>query len=224
MSRSDLNRWHLLARGGIIEHRLDLEHIDSKNKNDWLPVHLAKNSATANWLTELTLTKNIALDDIVMPALINNAQSIQTKYGQDLYDFFIEQGFSSSQATSAATTPSTQSRIELSYYWLSLVNFEPFLYYNKNNPIEVALSYSNSYFFMALKELMNKKPELESIIKLLINACSYTIGDIYLKKDRAFQLKQVLKQHFDIDKKINHITVNGINNNNGSAINKLEGF
>lgn len=225
MSRRDLNRWHLLARGGIIDHDFSaFQLLSQKNKNGWLPVHLAKNKNTAQWLYDLTTQQNISINDIVQPALINNAQSIQTKYGIDLMTFLVEEKFSLFQAKNAAVIPSTQSRIDLSYYWLSLANFDSFFHEKKHNPIENAIAYSNSYFFIALHQLIIEQPSLKSIVILLINSCPYEIGDIYLQKDRAFQLKQVLKQHFDIDKKINHITVNGINSSNGTAINNLEGF
>jgi hypothetical protein len=225
MSRPDLNKWHLLARGGIIsKESLNSDLLIQPNKNGWLPVHLAKNKSTAAWLYELTLKSGIDLEQIVTPALINNAQSIQTKYGQDLMTFLMEQHFSPAEAKTASLSPNTQSRIDLSLFWLELANLESFLTMKEKNPIEIAICYSNSYFFMALQKLTTDTPSLKPLLYLLISSCPYNIGEHYLISDRAFQLQQILKQVFNIDKKINQNTINGFNKESDNAINNLEGF
>lgn len=230
MSRPDLNVWHLIARGGLTPNdSYDLSLLKEKNKREWLPVHLAKNVVIAKWLYEKTVEQGVTHDDIVNRALINNAQSIQTKYDKDLMDFFIEQGFSVEQAKKASIEPTTQSRIELSAYWLSLCDFNTFLNSDHlSNPLYTAINYSNSYFMFALINILKlqtfKNEAQSNIILQALEKYPYKIGSIYYISDRAFQLQQIIKQNFSINIAISTNTVNGVNPVTNCSIANLEGF
>lgn len=229
MSRPDLNIWHLIARGGLLPNdKYALSLLLDKNKKGWLPVHLAKNTQSAVWLYNKTREQGVIHEDIVNLSLINNAQSIQTKYDKDLTDFFLEQGFEPADAKKAAIPPSTQSRIDLSYYWISLCDFNIFKNSNslENNPLYIALCYSNSYFLFALVDIL-KNDLKESNFKLIqdkLNQYSDCIGSVYYIADRAFQLQQIIKQFFNIEIPISNNTINGMNVMTNNAIENLEGF
>ena len=106
-----------MARSGVSKD-VDASLLVQRNKNDWLPVHLAKNTPIAEILIRET-AKHLPLVDIVLPCIRNNAQSIQTQYGADLEIFLMEQGFTAKEAKQGAV-PSTRERIDLAKLYLPL--------------------------------------------------------------------------------------------------------
>ena len=190
-TRTDLTIAHLVARSGI-KKTFDTIDLTSPNKNYWLPVHLSKNKEIAEFLMDLTKPL-LPLDSILLPAIKNNTQSIQTQYGNDLEEFLIEQGFSKQDAKNAATEPTNFERINLSLYFLNLV--EPSMISKFDfNPLDLAISHCNSFFFFALNESINKNLIIESFKKSIYS----NIGEHFFIKERAFQVKQQLKQFFDL--------------------------
>lgn len=218
-SRNDLNIYHLLARGGLNAyiHDYDKSLLLQYNKNGWLPVHLSKNKEIAQILYDETIKQGISHEEIVHKALLNNAQSIQTKYGKDLLEFFKEQQFSLTDCNKAATEPSYLQRIDLSFFWLNHVNFSD-VFHSIEDCINIALQYSNSYFFFALHKINHHE------IYELIHRSHVTIGEDYYISDRAFQLQELLMQKYNKYLPIAHNTINLKNFQTNDYLKNLEGF
>ncbi|HDR9189416.1 TPA: hypothetical protein QDB51_003506 [Burkholderia vietnamiensis] len=216
--RGDLNLAHLVARSGVSKD-VDASLLVQRNKNDWLPVHLAKNTHIAEILMRET-AKHLPLVDIVLPCIRNNAQSIQTQYGTDLEIFLMEQGFTTKEAKQGAVPPSTRERIELAKLYLSLVD-PTWLQQFDFNPLEVALSHCNSYFLFAL----HTQPESlqKDLVEAFRGSIQVKIGSAFYLSDRAFQVKQQLKQFWGIHVPITTVLPTNYGQQTDDALKNLEG-
>ena len=216
--RGDLNLAHLVARSGVSKD-VDASLLVQRNKNDWLPVHLAKNTPIAEILIRET-AKHLPLVDIVLPCIRNNAQSIQTQYGTDLEIFLMEQGFTAKEAKQGAVPPSTRERIDLAKLYLSLVD-PAWLQQFDFNPLEVALSHCNSYFLFAL----HAQPESlqKDLVEAFRGSIQVKIGSAFYLSDRAFQVKQQLKQFWGIHVPITTVLPTNYGQQTDDALKNLEG-
>jgi hypothetical protein len=223
--RNDLNIWHILARGGIVSKEdftnpnYDISLLNKENKNGWFPVNLAKNLNSAELLFEETIKQNININNLIYKSLINNAESSQTKYDNDLVNFFIEKGIALNEAKKAGQEPDFQSRLNLAEFWLTKTNFNNF---KENNPIDIAIKNSNSFFFFALLKIKNEDYQL--FIKNLINNSSSIIGSSFFISERAFQLQQIIKQYYNINITISTQITNIDNLSSDDSLLNLEGF
>ncbi len=213
-TRNDLNLAHICCRSGIFKS-IDKELLSLRNKNDWLPIHLAKNKFIFDKYYEDT--KSFISDkDIFTYCLKNNAESSQTKYGIDLYNFLIEQSFPKNEAKLGSQSPSYSDRLLLSSFYLSSFDLN-WLSELDFNPIDIAIKNSNHVFFQAIIQT-NKKEIFEFFIK---NSNS-KIGEEFLDKPSAFKVKQILKQSFQHHINISYGTLNFDLKSNDSLKN-LEG-
>lgn len=192
--RNDLNLAHLVARSGVLKD-FNSSFLTQENKNNWLPVHLSKNKAIAEILIKET-SLLLPFEKIIIYCIKNNVQSIQTQYGYDLEKYLLEREFTNKEAKIGSSLPTEFDRIELSSYYLSLLDIKYFPLFDFN-PIALALSHCNSYFFFALNK--------SSIGREFINYFSdfnKVIGNDYFIKERAFQVKQQFKQFWNINLEI----------------------
>lgn len=221
-TRNDLNYCHLLARGGLVDSQYNKELLLQPNKNGWLPVHLAKNKATAQWLYQDSLNQGLTKHDIIYKALLNNAESMQTKYGSDLIQVFQEHGFNPKNSLKAGKPPTFEQRVELSYFWLNLAELTQI---DIERIFKIAITNSNSPFFLALSKI-NSNPAIISAIH------DVSVGESFYISDRAFQLQQILRLKFakNIAITTRHTELSNTDNHsllelpNGQALKNLEGF
>lgn len=188
--RNDLTLAHLVARSGILKN-FTTDQLIAKNKNNWLPVHLSKNKNIAQHLFNETI-KMISIEDIIIPCIKNNTQSTQTQYGVDLENFLLEQNFTNNEAKVGSLPPTNNERIELALFYLSLIE-KKHLHLFDFNPIDLALSHCNSFFFFALNNstINNEFIDYFSNFKPII-------GTDFFIKERAFQIKQQFKQFWNL--------------------------
>lgn len=217
-TRQDLNLAHLVARSGVRKD-FDASLLVQRNKNDWLPVHLAKNRPIAEMLIAET-AKQLPLVDIVLPCLKNNTQSIQTQYGTDLETFLVEQGFTEKEARQAAVPPSAQERIDLAKLYLSLLD-PAWLVQFDFNPLDLALSHCNSHFFSALHG--TPATLQEAVVGAFSGSIHGKIGSAFYVSERAFQVKQQLKQFWGIHVPITADLPTNYAEQSGDALKNLEG-
>lgn len=189
--RNDLNMAHICCRAGIYK---DFEKplLWIKNKNNWLPIHLSKNKFIFDqyyFYTNIEISKK----EIISYCIKNNAESSQTKYGDDLYNFLIEQGFMEKEARLGARYPSIMERLELSSYYLSQLE-NSWIETLDFNPIDIAIRNSNFIFLKAIKEQRKEK-----FFDYFRNQSFSKIGEEYLDKQEAFKAKQILKQYFNFN-------------------------
>ncbi len=213
-TRNDLNLAHICCRSGVFKS-IEKELLSLRNKNDWLPIHLAKNKFIFDKYYEDS--KSFISDkDIYTNCLKNNAESSQTKYGIDLYNFLIEQSFTEKEATVGSQPPSYLDRLTLSSFYLS--NFDlNWMEELDFNPVDIAIKNSNYVFFQAILQT-NKKEFFEFFIK---NSLS-KIGEDFLDKPLAFKVKQILKQSFNHHLNISYGTLN-FDLKSNDALKNLEG-
>jgi len=204
--RSDLNDWHIAARAGslikikeLVSENYDINLLLEKNRAGWFPINLAKNKETAIIL--LNLMNNNLSSEILNKSLWNNAESIQTKYGNDLKYFLMEKKYK--EVDKLAIEPTYEERLSLSKFWLNLakndIEIKNDNYENYLNPIELAVASSNSFFIQAIFELNE-----QNYIKILKqkNMFKIAIGEFYFRKDFAYKVFQYIYQNLNLKLRI----------------------
>lgn len=194
--RNDLNIFHILARGGLLKNEHFQQYsshlLYEKNKNNWLPIHLSKNQKTAElFLKNMYFQNSKNKNDIFYYGLLNNSESTQTQYGDNLKNVFLNYQFNIEQSEEGSLPPNDLERTNLSLFWI--LNFDWINEsYDKSIIFQKAIENSNSYFFFAF--LNNPYfPIIKSFISKDI-----IIGKNFFISQNVYQIYQILKQNFNL--------------------------
>lgn len=184
--RSDLNIAHLVARSGIFKD-FNKELLSFKNKNNWLPFHLVKNDSIAKRLLSDSM-EYTNLGNLIVPAIKNNVQSVQTKYGKDLELVLLDYDFNTLEAKLGSAPPNDRERSALAHLLINSTN-KNMLELFDFNPLEEAIKYSNFYFLKSIFSL-----EDNVILNNFPIDSSVLIGSDFFVGDLAFKIKMLLRQ------------------------------
>ncbi len=227
--RKDLNSWHFIARIGSflnIESDIteeDIENLSTPNKNGWYPINLSKNYDTYVFIEKIMGEKLI--DEIKSNSVWNNAESSQTKYGQELLNLLIEKGLNLKYSKLYSLAPTYQERLRLSHYILQSISpskVRPNLNYNKFiHPIDLAIQSSNAFFIEAV---INNDNWSKYFNDFILNNTKIIIGDSFLIKDQAYKCYQLIYQKTNIKLDISNNKNIVISNSQEKPIELLEGY